>query len=1012
MTEAQILVVEDEYIVAKDIQETLSSLGYHVPSIAASGDEALKIIMEEQPDIVLMDIVLKGELDGIQTADKIRLKYDIPVIYLTAYADDATLKRAKVTEPYGYLIKPYQERELHSTIEMALYRQRMENKLKESKQWLSTTLNSIGDGVIATNDSGEIKFINPTAEMWLGRKEEELLNQKFDDVFKIINDTSKKSITSPISSVLNHGKVIEISEIILQQTEENFEMPIELCASPMKDEHGSVFGVVLVFSDITLRKEAEQVLKESEDRYRELVNNFPESMMVYSEGKLKYMNPETVRLFGASGLEELIGKSILEFVHEHYKDDLNARLRELEGGLERQKAVKIKVLTLDGVTKDVDISASHILYYGKPAVQLVMKDITAGRKAEDILRESEEKYRSVVERANDGIAIIQDGLLKYVNPGIERMAGYEADELLESSFLDYLRHDQVQKVGDYYKRRLSGEDVPNIYEAVIIDKEGIEKEIEINAGLITYEGRVADLVLIRDITERKEVEKALRESEESYRKLIETTPYAIITIDLKGIIQTINRQALSVYGCKKEDELIGKNVIEFITPEDRDRAIENMKKGMKGESIKNIIYKLYHRDGSEYYGELNSSLLVDSENNPTGFIGVLRDITERLKMTQALKESEGKYRSLVEESLQGIVILQVSPFRVAFANPAITNIYGYTPEELMSFSQEQLLNLIHPEDQNKYQERFLARIEGKLKSHQTDLRIIHKDGSIRWISSYANLIEINGKPAVQATSIDITERKRMEKALLESEEKYRLLVDNINDGVYTLDENGYFTFVNKVIEDRSGLTIEQFNKLKFADIVLEKDIDRVKQNFDKIMAGGNVPPYELIYKTSSGEPLAVEVNTKPIYKEGKIIGLQGISRDITERKITEKKLKDSEVQLTNILNSMGDAIHVVDGDLNIVMMNDFFKQWNKELGLESHVRGKNIIDIYPFLSDRVTEEYKKVFETGITHTSNENVKIDDREFYTETRKIPIIKNGKVIQVITVIRDMSEIIKKQ
>jgi PAS domain S-box-containing protein len=306
MTEAQILVVEDEYIVAKDIQETLSSLGYHVPSIAASGDEALKRVKEEQPDIVLMDIVLKGDLDGIQTADQIRLKYEIPVIYLTAYADDATLKRAKITEPYGYLIKPYQERELHSTIEMALYRQRMENKLKESEQWLSTTLNSIGDGVIATNEKGEIEFINPTAEMWLGQKEEEVLNQRFDEVFKIIKENNRKSLESPILKVLNQGKVVEISEIILQQTKENLEMPIELCASPIKDEKGSIFGVVIVFSDTTLRKEAEQVLKESEDRYRKLVSNFPEPMMVQSEGKLKYMNPETVRLFGATGIDELM----------------------------------------------------------------------------------------------------------------------------------------------------------------------------------------------------------------------------------------------------------------------------------------------------------------------------------------------------------------------------------------------------------------------------------------------------------------------------------------------------------------------------------------------------------------------------------------------------------------------------------------------------------------------------------------------------------------------------------
>ena len=137
MPEAQILVVEDESIVAKDIQNTLTNLGYSVPAIASSGKEAIQKVGKFQPDLVLMDIVLKGSMDGVETADEIRTKFDIPVVYLTAYADDATLQRAKITEPYGYLIKPFQERELHSTIEMALYKQAMEKVLKEKEQWLN-----------------------------------------------------------------------------------------------------------------------------------------------------------------------------------------------------------------------------------------------------------------------------------------------------------------------------------------------------------------------------------------------------------------------------------------------------------------------------------------------------------------------------------------------------------------------------------------------------------------------------------------------------------------------------------------------------------------------------------------------------------------------------------------------------------------------------------------------------------------------------------------------------------
>jgi CheY-like chemotaxis protein len=158
MPDAQILVVEDEYIIAKDIENTLTNLGYSVPAIASSGKEAIQKVSKFQPDLILMDIVLKGSMDGVETADQIRSKFDIPVVYLTAYADDATLQRAKITEPYGYLIKPFQERELYSTIEMALYKQAMEKAIKEKERWLATTLSSLGEAVIATDEKGIITY--------------------------------------------------------------------------------------------------------------------------------------------------------------------------------------------------------------------------------------------------------------------------------------------------------------------------------------------------------------------------------------------------------------------------------------------------------------------------------------------------------------------------------------------------------------------------------------------------------------------------------------------------------------------------------------------------------------------------------------------------------------------------------------------------------------------------------------------------------------------------------------
>jgi len=168
MGKAQILIVEDERIVAHDIEKSLRNLGFDVCASVPSGEEALEKAEGQRPDLVLMDIMLKGDMNGIEAAEQIRSRFNIPVVYLTAYADEEVLERAKITEPFGYIIKPFEERELGSAIKMALYKHKMERKLKESEEWFSTTLKSIGDAVITTDKEGRVTFMNPVAESLTG----------------------------------------------------------------------------------------------------------------------------------------------------------------------------------------------------------------------------------------------------------------------------------------------------------------------------------------------------------------------------------------------------------------------------------------------------------------------------------------------------------------------------------------------------------------------------------------------------------------------------------------------------------------------------------------------------------------------------------------------------------------------------------------------------------------------------------------------------------------------------
>ncbi|MFA0834358.1 MAG: methanogen output domain 1-containing protein [Methanobacterium formicicum] len=266
MSEVKILIVEDESIVAMDIKHRAEGLGYEVTAITPSGEEALEHVARNRPDLVLMDIVLKGEMDGIEAAQKVRDNYDIPVVYLTAYSDERTLKRAKITEPFGYIIKPFEDRELHSAVEVALYKHQMESKLKESEKWLSTTLESIGDAVIATDKNGKLKFMNPVASQLTGWSHAEAIGQPLNDIFKIIHEETGKPVDDPVVKVVENDAIIDLPPQVLLINKKGEQIPIDDSSAPIKDENGGIIGVALVFRDVTQRrkeaKEREELLKD------------------------------------------------------------------------------------------------------------------------------------------------------------------------------------------------------------------------------------------------------------------------------------------------------------------------------------------------------------------------------------------------------------------------------------------------------------------------------------------------------------------------------------------------------------------------------------------------------------------------------------------------------------------------------------------------------------------------------------------------------------------------------
>jgi two-component system cell cycle sensor histidine kinase/response regulator CckA len=264
MKETRILVVEDEVIIAMEIRDRLGKLGYTVTGVAPSGEEAIRKMVETQPDLVLMDIMLEGPMDGVETAERIRATHDVPVIFLTAYSDSTTLERAKISEPFGYILKPFDERELHTTIEIALYRHQMERRLRASERWFSTTLKSIGDAVITTDTQRIVTFMNPVAERLTEWTSAEAAGKSIEAVFRVVSEKGRTPVVNPVAAALQDDAVAGLAEGTILISRNGREIPVDDSAAPIKDEQGRITGAVLVFRDIAEKKKLEKQLRQAQ----------------------------------------------------------------------------------------------------------------------------------------------------------------------------------------------------------------------------------------------------------------------------------------------------------------------------------------------------------------------------------------------------------------------------------------------------------------------------------------------------------------------------------------------------------------------------------------------------------------------------------------------------------------------------------------------------------------------------------------------------------------------------
>ncbi len=444
---------------------------------------------------------------------------------------------------------------------------------------------------------------------------------------------------------------------------------------------------------------------------------------------------------------------------------------------------------------------------------------------------------------------------------------------------------------------------------------GENKFLNVNYGFVP-----PNLVLVHteDITERKLIEQKLKkyhieleqkieertselkESEEKYRNLVENISDAIIEVEVGEKFEYASPQIYDIFGYTQE-EIIGMKSAKNIHPDDFEEFVKAFKKAIQSEEKRiSTEYRTKHRDG--HYITVSLRGRVYKEGEKFKLIGVLRDITEKKITAQKLKDSEEKYRTLVEKSLQGICILQ--NIKIVFANNALVEILGYSINELLSLSSEEVIDLIHPEDREIVLNRHKQRLEGKSVPPRYDFQIIRKDKKVRIVEMYATVIEYEGKTAVQEVFIDITERKKVEQKLKESEERYRLITENANDLIATLDDKFKFEYINEnAYLNILGLSNKDLIGKLCLSFVHPDDLKHITKKLIKGFEVGRGEE-ELRFRNKAGEYIWVDVKGKTyLDKDGNKKAIV-ISRDITDRKNTQQRLKESEFNLRKRVNEL------------------------------------------------------------------------------------------------------------
>ena len=779
---------------------------------------------------------------------------------------------------------------------------------------------------------GNFTFMNKSFTQMTGYSSDEMIGNNYS---LVMNNENKNKVFKIFNTVYAWGLPQEAFQFeVIKKGDKR--IIVETSVYLSIDSSGRKTGFYGITRDITQKFKLEQKLKQSEEKYRHLFEKSPYGIWIVDlNGIVIDCNAPKNIILSKSTRNDIIGKNFIEVLGkfdrpEYFIPFFKSKFENFVKGTP-MKALEFKMIRTDGIEKWINMRGQKIKLGEDMLIQVLMQDITA-KKIADLklqkseeelkvlnkelerkvqertkeLRDSEEKFRTIAENSLMGVAIVQDNKVKYVNQQFAILAGYDIGEVKEFGPMDIFQSiypDDRKLVMEQLRKKQKGlEDYISHYQYRIFNKDGSIKWIDNYSKTINFMGKPADLVSGIDITERKNAEQKLRESEEKFRTITEHSSIGIVIIQ-DNKVKYVNK-AMLVINEFTVDEMMewGSNeLLNNIHPEDRKQALEYLKGRQTGDSalLPYSSYRIITKSGKIKW--------IDSYSKTITYLGrfadlaLVTDVTDQNLAKQELKESGKRFKFLVSSNPAIMYTSKVAgDYGATFISDNVQKKWGYSPEDFINDS-EFWLNKVHPDDR----EHVLKQLSDLLEKEGVgiyDYRFKLKDGTYHWMRDEVELLKDKEGNHIETIGsvIDITERKIAEQKLKESEEKYRHLYENSPFSIVLIDYRG------KII-DMNTKTTELFGYKK--EDIIDKNYLTLTEIFPDETKPGLSLVQDLISKGEPSSPIMkpqitqifnknkklmwIESELSTIKISGELI-IQAIIQDITEKKLAEEKLKDSE----------------------------------------------------------------------------------------------------------------------